>query len=41
MSEEELARLVMEGRARRLEREAEQHEGDDDDEPDWRARSVE
>lgn len=42
MSEEELERLVAQGRADRLRREREAGElDDDDDDPDWRARSVE
>jgi hypothetical protein len=44
LSEEELERLVAQGRADRLRREREEAGGlfdDDDDAPDWRARSVE
>jgi hypothetical protein len=42
LSDEDLERLVAQGRADRLrrEREAGEHD-DDDDEPDWRARIVE
>jgi hypothetical protein len=46
MSTEELTRIVSEGRAKRLQHELKQtHEDgehdDDDDEPDWRSRTVE
>ena len=41
MSEEELERIVAQGRADRLRRQQEAREsGDDDDEPDLRARAV-